>query len=656
MDTGYDSLRSHLRESVEECSGRGLVYAAKWAAEQLCSLTAESSAIPKITGVPLAKPATTPTLKHRLRGASRQLALATEAEDDRPRDAEQERRDRWSRLDSSERDKVALAKCLFDMREFDRVRHLLEECQGPRAVFLGLYARYLSRERRITENGSRGSESIEGRQVAGESDSELVAIRDELEARDSDGDLDAFGVYLLAMVQSSLGQRQLARKACIRSLSMYEYNWSAWQLLETCVDPREPLDKLSGELPGGWMRHAFLAHALLEVFTPSSSSGSGSVSNTGGNSGSGSGNGSSNKSSTNSSSSSSSSSGDFAVHCQVLEQLFPQSQFVIGLCAVRHYNMREFEEARRLFGLLQKIDPYRLELADIHSNILYVMEDRARLGELAHRCAELDRFRPETCCVIGNYYSLRREHEKAVSYFQKALQLDRNYLAAWTLMGHEFIEMKNTAAAIDAYRNAVDVDEKDYRAWYGLGQTYEMLNMSHYAINYYARAASLRPYDSRMWCALGNCYEQSKEPGQAIDCYRRALVGSSESESLAISRLARLYESTGNRERAAYYYQLLYEHALKNGAHALYPAGGAVGELGSGGGGGNVGGGAVHGGQDELAAACLFLAAFEHERGRKQVAQRYLTQVIDGASSGGASQQRVEEAKAMMRALSSQSS
>ncbi|KAJ1866372.1 Anaphase-promoting complex subunit 8, partial [Coemansia sp. RSA 486] len=313
MDSGFDSLKSQLRDSVEECTGRGLVYAAKWAAEQLCSLSAETSTVPKPMGVPLTKPAT-PTLKHRLRGASRQLPLGTDTEY-RPRDAEQERKDQWSRLDSNERDKVTLAKCLFDMREFDRVRHVLQECQGPRAVFLGLYARYLSRERKISENSSRSNESVEAKQVAGESDSELVAIRDELEARDSESDLDAFGVYLLAMVHKSLGQKQLARTACIRSLNMYEYNWSAWQLLETCVDRRESMDKLSGELPGGWMRHAFLAHMLLEVFLPSSNSNGNSSSSTNG--GSGNNNGTS--------------SDEFSVHCQVLEQLFPQSQFVIGL-------------------------------------------------------------------------------------------------------------------------------------------------------------------------------------------------------------------------------------------------------------------------------------------------------------------------------------
>lgn len=56
---------------------------------------------------------------------------------------------------------------------------------------------------------------------------------------------------------------------------------------------------------------------------------------------------------------------------------------------------------------------------------------------------------------IGNHYSLRAEHEKAVKYFRRATELDRTYLSAWTLMGHEYVEMKNSHAAIEAYRRAV---------------------------------------------------------------------------------------------------------------------------------------------------------------------------------------------------------
>jgi len=44
---------------------------------------------------------------------------------------------------------------------------------------------------------------------------------------------------------------------------------------------------------------------------------------------------------------------------------------------------------------------------DCYSNILYVKEQFAALSHLAHRVAATDRYRPESCCIIGNYYSLK---------------------------------------------------------------------------------------------------------------------------------------------------------------------------------------------------------------------------------------------------------
>lgn len=169
-------------------------------------------------------------------------------------------------------------------------------------------------------------------------------------------------------------------------------------------------------------------------------------------------------------------------------------------------------------------DPHRIDSLDHYSNILYVMSARPKLAFLAQVATATDKFRPETCCVVGNYYSLKSEHEKAVIYFRRALTLDRNFLSAWTLMGHEYVEMKNTHAAIESYRRAVDVNRKDYRAWYGLGQTYEVLEMHLYALFYYQRAASLRPYDPKMWQAVGSCYDKVDRPVQSIKAYKRALV------------------------------------------------------------------------------------------------------------------------------------
>lgn len=141
----------------------------------------------------------------------------------------------------------------------------------------------------------------------------------------------------------------------------------------------------------------------------------------------------------------------------------------------------DVEKAIQIFQYLQEIDPYRLDNLDTFSNLLFVKEMKKEMAALAHKAAEINKYRPETCCVIGecsyrqcewrffrnsylffflhfilgNYYSIRADHTKAVIYFQRALKLNPQYLSAWTLMGHEFMEMKNTNAAIQSYRKAV---------------------------------------------------------------------------------------------------------------------------------------------------------------------------------------------------------
>lgn len=57
-----------------------------------------------------------------------------------------------------------------------------------------------------------------------------------------------------------------------------------------------------------------------------------------------------------------------------------------------------------------------LQGMDTYSNILYVKEQFAALSHLAHRVSAADKYRPETCCIIGNYYSLKGQHEKVSSF------------------------------------------------------------------------------------------------------------------------------------------------------------------------------------------------------------------------------------------------
>jgi anaphase-promoting complex subunit 8 len=144
-------------------------------------------------------------------------------------------------------------------------------------------------------------------------------------------------------------------------------------------------------------------------------------------------------------------------------------------------------------------EPQRLDFIDHYSNVLYIIDDRERLAFIAQLCSNLDRNRPETCCVIGNYYSSVNRHEDAIEHFRKALILDRSNAGAWTLLGHEYLHLQNTHAAIECYRRAVCLNQHDYRSFVGLGQCYESIDKGTFAVYYHRRAAKLRPADVGLW-------------------------------------------------------------------------------------------------------------------------------------------------------------
>jgi anaphase-promoting complex subunit 8 len=187
---------------------------------------------------------------------------------------------------------------------------------------------------------------------------------------------------------------------------------------------------------------------------------------------------------------------------------FGGSPYLLTQYATASYHNRNFAEAASIFKDLHHHMPYRLDMLDEYSNILYVQEDAVALSQLAHVAATVDPRRPESSIIAGNYYSLKQMRAKAVECFRQAVELDPSFTSAGTMLGHEYVEWKQTAHAMEAYRKAAAASANDYRAWYGLGQTYEFLHMYLFAAFYYRKAVSLRPYDPRMWTALGSALHE----------------------------------------------------------------------------------------------------------------------------------------------------
>ena len=124
---------------------------------------------------------------------------------------------------------------------------------------------------------------------------------------------------------------------------------------------------------------------------------------------------------------------------QSFQALLPHSSYILSQIAVLQYNQKEYEASLQTFAHMRLLDPHKLETLDTFSNILYVKENSAALGNLARQAVKFDKFTPEACCIIGNYFSLKSEHEKAVTYFKRALALNRAFTPAWIPMGHEVL-------------------------------------------------------------------------------------------------------------------------------------------------------------------------------------------------------------------------
>ncbi|KAJ8632128.1 hypothetical protein MRB53_025464 [Persea americana] len=502
-----ESYRSELRIAIRQLADRCLYSASKWAAEQLVGIEQDSGKFTPSHQARFYRSSSGSTARTRrfrtpdvvttpLAGVSYVTTPVFHDDQD----------------DVTGNDYFLLAKSYFDCREYRRAAHALRDQTGKKAVFLRCYALYLSGEKRKEE------EIIELEGPSGKGDvvnNELVSLERELSALRKSGAIDSFGLYLYGVVLRERGREDLARTVLVESVNSYPWNWSAWTELQSLCTT---LDLLNGlNLKNHWMKEFFLGSAYQELKMYN----------------------------------------EALTKYEYLQVTFRYSDYIQAQIATAQYSLRELDEADVLFEELLRNDPYRIDSMDVYSNVLYAKESFSALSYLAHRVFLTDKYRPESCCIVGNYYSLKGLHEKSVMYFRRALKLNRKYLSAWTLMGHEYVEMKNTPAAIDAYRRAVDINPRDYRAWYGLGQTYEMMSMPFYALYYFRKSAYLQPTDARLWNAMAQCYqsEQLHMLEEAIKCYRRA-ANCNDREGIALHQLAKLYTELGHLEQAAFYYKM----------------------------------------------------------------------------------------------------
>lgn len=442
-------------------------------------------------------------------------------------------------------DRVLLARTYFSCKEFDRAAYVLKGCRSGNAVFLRLHAMLIAADRRLAEetggtsvapSGGGGGGGAAGVSGGGDTDSPLNATLLAILRETGGADPNPHLLYLRGVVYNRKRKYALAQASLYELLRLFPYNWLCWQELIASLATHEEAAAFLARARQAKLALAasvmftFFEVVVLQEFYQQLE--------------------------------------HLAERLQLLVKQFPRFAFVRVQEFLVAYHSLDYYQAETVFDQVLVQDPLRLDDLDTYSNMLYVMEKRLKLAYLAQFLLLVDKFRPETCCIVANYHLMKGEHEMAITYYKRALTLNRNCLLAWTLMGHEFVELKNSHAAIESYRRAVDTNPKDFRAWYGLGQAYEVLDMNMYALYYYQRATALQPLDKRMWQAIGNCYDKIDKVDEAVKSYERALhidtCGDSAAADVAVDphiafKLASLLEKLGLARDTHHYMQMCLE-------------------------------------------------------------------------------------------------
>eukprot|EP00817_Percolomonadidae_sp_ATCC50343_P005661 CAMPEP_0117418414 /NCGR_PEP_ID=MMETSP0758-20121206/199_1 /TAXON_ID=63605 /ORGANISM="Percolomonas cosmopolitus, Strain AE-1 (ATCC 50343)" /LENGTH=674 /DNA_ID=CAMNT_0005198901 /DNA_START=190 /DNA_END=2211 /DNA_ORIENTATION=+ len=211
----------------------------------------------------------------------------------------------------------------------------------------------------------------------------------------------------------------------------------------------------------------------------------------------------------------------------IFKKYLPASQQLSGWvrCQIarNYFELEMYERAFKEYATISQMEPWRLDGMDVFSTTLWHLKLDKELSYLGQRLNDIDRHSPITLVAIGNSFSLYKDHERAIQFFQRAQQINPNYAYAFTLEGHEHLDADQVEKASKCYQRAIGIDVRHYNAWYGLGTVFHRREQYNAACTHFQRALQIKPNSSVMHCYLGITLKAMKNYGSALRAFDAAI-------------------------------------------------------------------------------------------------------------------------------------
>lgn len=216
--------------------------------------------------------------------------------------------------------------------------------------------------------------------------------------------------------------------------------------------------------------------------------------------------------------------------CEEAIQIFrslPPQQFNTGWIQTQigkaFFEMADYKSADAAFRMARRIEPHRVSGMELYSTVLWHLRKETALSYLAHEVIAGDRHSPEAWCVVGNCFSLQKEHDAAIKFFERAVQVDPTFTYAHTLLGHEYVYNEDFGKALVCFRNAIQYDSRHYNAWYGLGTIYYRQEKYDHAEHHFLKATEINPKSPLLLCHLGMVKHAQNRPLEALAVLEKAV-------------------------------------------------------------------------------------------------------------------------------------
>lgn len=199
------------------------------------------------------------------------------------------------------------------------------------------------------------------------------------------------------------------------------------------------------------------------------------------------------------------------------------SSWVQSMVAKAQYEQHDYEASAKIFQEIHRREPHRLHLMEIYSSVLWHLQREVTLSALAQDLMVQDKLSAITWCISGNCFSLHKEHETAIKFFERAVQVDPNFAYSYTLLGHELVITEELDKAMSCFRTAIMKDSRHYNAWYGIGSIYSKQERYNLAEFHFKQALRINPNNSVILVHIGAMQFNLKKTEQALKTLNDAI-------------------------------------------------------------------------------------------------------------------------------------